>query len=222
MAQDDFVESGYALAKHHTIANAIAIIQALVRLACVLQLIRTRFDRRCFARKCAQCRGARRRGRLSPVSMRIEIGHSALAGAAFVKSSTVPQTSSAAPCCRHVLKNATHNLQKLRATTSPQESFTVLFAPSCEAKKKRTSCRKCGIRGNKIQGGHGAEKWPTGWPFAFCAQRSAFEAVKLCMLTVTLILNRLLRKKSARRAAGATVRVLKVSGFSRQQQQRRA
>ena len=66
------------------------------------------------------------------------------------------------------------------------------------------------------------EKWPTGWPFAFCAQRSAFEAVKLCMLTVTLILNRLLRKKSARRAAGATVRVLKVSGFSLRQRQRRA
>ena len=42
------------------------------------------------------------------------------------------------------------------------------------------------------------------------------------MLTVTLIINRLFRKKSARRAAGATVRALKVSGFSRRQRQRRA
>ena len=42
------------------------------------------------------------------------------------------------------------------------------------------------------------------------------------MLTVTLILKRFLCKKSSRRAAGATVRVLKVSGFSRRQRQRRA
>ena len=72
------------------------------------------------------------------------------------------------------------------------------------------------------QGGHGLQKRYFGIPFAFCEQGSAFQAVQLCMLTVILILNRLLRKQSARRAAGATVRALKVVGFSRRQRQRRA
>ena len=48
--------------------------------------------------------------------------------------------------------------------------------------------------------------------FALCEQRSVFQAVLLCMLIVTLILSRLLRKQSARRVGGAMVRALKVLG----------